>query len=108
MSAAHDFLAGRGAVPIADVAAWLCRSRRFVYSLVARGDLDKFTPGRVTADSVARYYERFNEGGAADEVKRNTSSAVPVAAPQRDAAHRRGIDRARAVTGGAHVSGGAR
>jgi hypothetical protein len=96
VSAARDFTAGRGAIPIPEVARFLSRSVAHVYRALGRGELRFMGAGRVHADSLIEFYE----GGAANEVKQVTSRAVPVAAP-----HHREI-KARAVTGGA-ISGGA-
>lgn len=103
MSVALAFLNGRGAVPIEDVAFWLGRSRRFVYSLIARGDLDKFTAGRVTADSVVRYYESFTKGVVLNRQTHATSAPVPAAGNKGNDSVARGR-----VAGAALISGGAR
>lgn len=63
MSAAERLVAGRGAIPIAELAAWLCRTRRYVYTLIGRGSLRMFGPGRVTADSVLELYAQYEGGG---------------------------------------------
>lgn len=98
MNAAERFVMGRGAVSVRELGLWLGRGHSYVYALIARGELRMFGPGRVTADSVIEFYTR-HEGGAANEVKQSTSSAVPVAA-----LHRR--ESGRRVTGAAITRGG--
>lgn len=100
MNAAEAFVAGRGSVGIAEFAEWFGRKKSWAYLAVARGELRKAGPGRITADSVVEFYRSFNEGGAADEVKQTTSRAVPVAARRRHGLGRR-------VTGAAISAGGA-
>jgi hypothetical protein len=64
MSAVEKLVAGRGAIPISELAAWCGRTRSYVYRAIGRGHLRMFGTGRVTADSVIAWYASFNEGGA--------------------------------------------
>lgn len=102
MSAARDFAAGRGAIPIPEVARFLSRSVAHVYRAIGRGELRFMGAGRVHADSLIEFYE----GGAADEVKKSTSTApVPVAGITNSGTRHKELRR---VTGAASFGGGAR
>jgi hypothetical protein len=63
VNAARAFVAGRGAVSIREVGAWFGRGHSWVYLAIARGQLRKAGPGRVTADSIVELYDSF-EGGS--------------------------------------------
>jgi hypothetical protein len=58
MNAAELFVAGRGAIRIRELALWADRSVRYLYAEIGRGSLAMFGPGKVTADSVVRWYEK--------------------------------------------------
>lgn len=73
MNAAERFVGDRLAVSIRELGAALGRGHSFVYAAIARGELRKAGPGRVTSDSVLEFYRRF-EGGAADAVTHQTSA----------------------------------
>lgn len=103
MSAVHAFVAGRGAISIRELAAWLDRGHSYVYALVGRGQLRMFGPGKVTADSVVEFYHSF-EGGGATELKHSTSGPSP-SRPQAEAHTESG--QVGAVTGGANSARGA-
>jgi hypothetical protein len=100
MSAVHSFVAGRGAIPIREVAAWIDRGHSYVYALVGRGQLRMFGPGKVTADSVIEFYRSIDSyRGGADEVARTSTPAVPVAADVTEGPHREDPSGQGGVTG---------
>lgn len=100
MSAARDFTAGRGAIPIPEVARFLSRSVAHVYRAIARGELRFMGAGRVHADSLIEFYEK---GGDANEVKHSSPAPVPVAGITNSGKRHKEL---RAVTGGAFSAGG--
>lgn len=58
----EKLIAGRVAVPIREVGEWVGRGHSFVYLAIGRGELVKVGQGRVSADSVARWYEKAEAG----------------------------------------------
>jgi hypothetical protein len=109
MSAVHAFVAGRGAVSISELAKWADRSVAHVYRAVGRGELNKFGTGKVTADSVIRWYESFESyRGGADEVATHTPHAAPVAASHAGLHHESGSGQVGRVTGAAFIGRSAR
>ena len=106
MNAAERFVWGRGSVGIEEFAHWWGRAKSWAYLVVARGELRKAGPGRITSDSVVEFYAKHNGGGAADEVKKSTSTApVPVAGITNSGTRHKELRR---VTGAASFGGGAR
>ena len=58
----EKLIAGRIAVPIREVASWAGRSVRFMCAEIGRGTtLQMFGPGKVTADSVARWLAKMEK-----------------------------------------------
>lgn len=77
MNAAERLVAGRLAVTIRELGLWLGRGHDFVYRAIGRGELQMFGRGRVTADSVLRFYAKHDQGGDAHQLTSRCNSAAP-------------------------------
>jgi hypothetical protein len=60
----EKLIAGRIAVGVKEVGALLGRGHSYVYSAIGRGELVKVGPGKVSADSLARWYAKAEKAGA--------------------------------------------
>jgi hypothetical protein len=57
----EKLIAGRIAVPVKEVGTLLGRGHSYVYREIGRGALVQVGPGKVSADSLAQWYARFEK-----------------------------------------------